>query len=115
MLITGFGILIFNHFNMFLYLEPIAIGIITITFATFYYLGTYSKYGDFSYGIYIVHFPIIQLLYSLNIVNDYPIYFFSGFLEGALPLSSPGLADFLSSDLPAGLAAFLSSVFSSAS
>jgi peptidoglycan/LPS O-acetylase OafA/YrhL len=28
----------------------------------FPFLGNFGKYGDFSYGVYIVHFPIVQLL-----------------------------------------------------
>ncbi len=29
-------------------------------------LGNFGKYGDFSYGIYILHFPIIQCLVALG-------------------------------------------------
>jgi peptidoglycan/LPS O-acetylase OafA/YrhL len=39
------------------------------------YLGNWGKYGDFSYGIYIWHYPIIQILVSLNIFENSPIYF----------------------------------------
>jgi len=73
--VFAFIILISNNFNILLFLEPIGIGIIIITLSTSYYLGNYSKYGDFSYGVYIVHFPIIQYLYSLKIVNNYPFFF----------------------------------------
>jgi len=42
--------------------EPFAIGSIVIFFALFLYVGNFGKYGDFSYGIYGLHFPVIQLL-----------------------------------------------------
>ena len=68
-------ILLFNNFIILPYLEPLALGILIITISTSFYIGNYSNYGDFSYGIYIVHFPIIQLLYSMGIINRYPFYF----------------------------------------
>lgn len=44
-------------------LEPLALGILVIFAATALpYLGNFARYGDFSYGIYIIHFPVVQLL-----------------------------------------------------
>jgi peptidoglycan/LPS O-acetylase OafA/YrhL len=31
-----------------------------------------TKYGDFSYGIYVFHFPVIQTFVSLGIMSAYP-------------------------------------------
>ena len=40
-----------------------------------YYLGNFSKYGDFSYGIYIVHFPILQSAIALGLASlGAPLY-----------------------------------------
>ena len=38
-----------------------------------HYFGNFSKYGDFSYGIYIVHWPILQVLivFGLARMNAY--------------------------------------------
>jgi peptidoglycan/LPS O-acetylase OafA/YrhL len=56
--------------------EPIAIGILVIYFATIFpCLGNLGKYGDFSYGIYILHFPILQLLIANRVFADSPILF----------------------------------------
>jgi peptidoglycan/LPS O-acetylase OafA/YrhL len=43
-------------------LEPVALGVAVVFVALYAYLGNFGKYGDFSYGAYICHFPIIQLL-----------------------------------------------------
>lgn len=51
-------------------LEPFALATIVIFFALYCYVGNFGKYGDFSYGYYILHFPIIQL------------YLWSGWLHG---------------------------------
>lgn len=57
--------------------EPIALGILVIYFATvFTNLGHFGKYGDFSYGIYILHFPIIQFILSSHLLDDSEIVFF---------------------------------------
>lgn len=43
-------------------LVPAAVGSLTICVGMFCYLGDFGRYGDFSYGVYILHFPIIQTL-----------------------------------------------------
>lgn len=56
-------------------LEPIALAVVVIYVGLFLYLGNFGKYGDFSYGIYIIHFPILQLLLYSGWFNESPWYF----------------------------------------
>lgn len=56
-------------------LEPLALAIVVIFLALFFYIGNFGKYGDFSYGIYILHFPIIQLLLLHSPWQYHPVYF----------------------------------------
>lgn len=42
--------------------EPIAMAILVIFFALYNYVGNFGKFGDFSYGVYILHFPIVQTM-----------------------------------------------------
>ena len=45
------------------WLAPIAISYAVLYFALgFPYLGNFGRFGDFSYGVYILHFPILQIL-----------------------------------------------------
>ena len=36
------------------------------------YLGNFGRYGDFSYGIYIIHFPVVQLMVSWGAFERHP-------------------------------------------
>ncbi|CAH8287651.1 peptidoglycan/LPS O-acetylase OafA/YrhL [Mariniflexile fucanivorans] len=54
------------------YLKPIAYGFMVFYFAySFKWLNNFGKYGDFTYGIYIYHFPIIQLVVYYGFFNIY--------------------------------------------
>jgi peptidoglycan/LPS O-acetylase OafA/YrhL len=53
-------------------LFPLALAVVVIYLALFIPLGNFGKYGDFSYGTYIVHFPIIQLFLHFGWMRDNP-------------------------------------------
>ncbi len=56
-------------------LEPLALATLVVFAATYRPLGNFGKYGDFSYGVYILHFPIIQLLIHLGVLQEAPWLF----------------------------------------
>jgi peptidoglycan/LPS O-acetylase OafA/YrhL len=58
-------------------LEPFALATAVVFFGLFLYVGNFGKYGDFSYGVYIVHFPVIQLLLNSGWLQNSPWYFLS--------------------------------------
>ena len=55
--------------------EPFALATLVIFFGMYGYLGNFGKYGDFSYGVYILHFPTIQTLIHLNWMPNAPWIF----------------------------------------
>lgn len=56
-----------------LFINPIAYGSIVIYFATSAIPSlNFGRYGDFSYGVYLFHFPIIQLLISRGAYDAKP-------------------------------------------
>ena len=64
---------LFHAWLPWIAVEPIAIGIIVVYFACLFpYLGNFGKCGDFSYGLYIVHFPILQIFVSYGLFKDSP-------------------------------------------
>ena len=48
-------------------LTPLALGIVVFAVGFGPYAGNVSRYGDVSYGLYIYHSPIIQLLVFLGV------------------------------------------------
>lgn len=54
------------------YLKPITYGFMVFYIAyNFKTLNGFGKYGDFTYGIYIYHFPIIQLFTALGLFKSH--------------------------------------------
>jgi len=52
---------------------PLSLAILVISVALFFpYLGNWGKFGDMSYGVYIYHFPIIQIFTTLSFFETQP-------------------------------------------
>ncbi|NJD05121.1 MAG: acyltransferase [Methylococcaceae bacterium] len=64
--------------------EPAALGIVVVVAALYFHLGNFGKYGDFSYGVYILHFPMIQLLIDRGWFQQNPGYFLAATVTGTL-------------------------------
>jgi len=53
--------------------EPLALGILVVYAATVLPpLGNFARHGDFSYGIYIIHFPVVQALVAGGLFGANP-------------------------------------------
>lgn len=48
---------------------------LVFVFGFWRYFGNFSKYGDFSYGVYIVHWPILQTIIALGLGKLHPAIF----------------------------------------
>ncbi|WP_262908222.1 acyltransferase [Epilithonimonas sp. JDS] len=60
------------YFLPFKFVFPFSLGILIIWFAFAHIpLKNFGKHGDFSYGMYLVHFPIIQLFIQEKIYDNY--------------------------------------------
>ncbi|QDT89462.1 acyltransferase family protein [Gimesia algae] len=57
------------------WLQPAALAALIVFFGLFLYAGNFGKYGDFSYGVYILHVPILQLLLVSGWFVDRPWLF----------------------------------------
>jgi peptidoglycan/LPS O-acetylase OafA/YrhL len=71
--ILGVGLMVLNDFHGNSALRAFGVGFVIMYISLYLkYLGNWSKYGDFSYGVYIVHYPIIQTIVHLGFFRDNP-------------------------------------------
>jgi len=72
-------------------LEPLMLGIFVIYAAVrLPYLGNFARFGDLSYGVYIVHFPVIQALVAAGLFASapWPVFGLAAGLVALLALAS---------------------------
>lgn len=65
-------VLVVDQFHPLPWLEPFSLAAMVIFFGLFCFAGNFGRYGDFSYGIYILHFPLIQVLVQSGAFRDRP-------------------------------------------
>jgi peptidoglycan/LPS O-acetylase OafA/YrhL len=69
-ILPAIGIVIFEYLNGICILLPASLACIIFYIAfNFRIFNGFGKYGDFSYGIYIYHFPIVQLAVFLGLFS----------------------------------------------
>ena len=75
------GFALHKNFGLY-FIYPASLAIITVYFAVFFiYMGNWGKFGDFSYGTYIWHFPVLQAYISVGMFQTRP---FGGFILSML-------------------------------
>ena len=56
-------------------LNPLSLATIVVSAASFLpYIGNFARFGDLSYGIYIIHFPIVQTLIAWHAFDHSPAF-----------------------------------------
>ena len=74
LLVVSIGFLALHSFYPLPWIYPAALGIVVIYVAQLApYFGNFGQYGDFSYGIYILHYPVLQSVRALGIFETSPI------------------------------------------
>jgi peptidoglycan/LPS O-acetylase OafA/YrhL len=69
------ALVILAHFNFesvaLDLLYPAALSVVVIYFAEFVpYLGNFGRFGDLSYGLYILHFPVLQMVVASGLIAN---------------------------------------------
>ena len=70
------SLFLLDHFFTGDVLDVFWISGLVLVFGFWRYFGNFSKHGDFSYGVYIVHWPILQVLIALGVPRLNPAIFF---------------------------------------
>ena len=68
----GAGLIVARHaLALPLVIEPAALALLVVYLALgLRYLGNFARFGDFSYGIYIIHVPVLQTLVAYGVFAE---------------------------------------------
>jgi len=77
LLILGIFFALANVFLDFDVLRPLSSGLLLMVFSLYFPVYSIDKFGDYSYGVYIFHFPLIQTLIALGLFDRLDLFYFS--------------------------------------
>lgn len=78
LLLTAIPFILFRSNEIISWFFPLAWGIVIFTIAfSLPFFNKAGKYGDFSYGVYLFHFPVIQVVAFLNFCENNNLFAFS--------------------------------------
>lgn len=83
-LVGAVSVLLVNSIYPLPIVEPFAFSTIVVFLGLFGYVGHFGKHGDYSYGVYILHCPIIQLLLLVDWFQTRPGYFLAAVIVSTL-------------------------------
>ena len=73
-LLPAVAVLALERFSGIVLLEPLAIALVIVNLAFYRPLDmNVCRFGDLSYGVYIVHFPIVQILSQKGLLAAHPL------------------------------------------
>jgi peptidoglycan/LPS O-acetylase OafA/YrhL len=75
LMLSSVALLVINLYVALPVFEPFALATVVVFAATYRRWGNFGKYGDFSYGFYILHFPLIQLMIQQGWLVESPWLF----------------------------------------
>ena len=75
--ILGLSASLINLLYDFDILRPLSSGLLMMVLSLYLPFYKIDKYGDYSYGIYIFHFPLIQIFIELELLNKFGLFYFS--------------------------------------
>lgn len=69
------GLYLLDHWLTGEFLDVFWISGVVFVFGFWRFLGNFAKYGDFSYGVYIVHWPVLQTMIVFGLATYNPAVF----------------------------------------
>jgi peptidoglycan/LPS O-acetylase OafA/YrhL len=68
--LLGGSFLVVTCFGLYIYLAPVLLGYLLLVLAGSFRYSAFEKMGDYSYGIYVYHYPIQQTLVFFGLNNS---------------------------------------------
>lgn len=82
--IVGIFCMCLNEFWSLAVFAPLSLAVVVIFCSLFGFMGNFARFGDLSYGVYILHFPIIQVLLQYRCLETHPYGFLATVLCASL-------------------------------
>ena len=77
LLALGILFVVVNIIFDYSFLRPLSSGLLIMVLSLYFPFYSIDKFGDYSYGIYIFHYPLIQSFIALGLISKLGLFYFS--------------------------------------